>query len=394
MPNETWTIKRCLDWTRDYLRDKGDERPRLSAEWLLSGVTGLSRTEIYMSFDKPMSPEELARMHSAVVRRAKGEPLQYIIGETDFRTITVACAPGVLIPRPETELLVEETLKYIDADVLGAAACRPRSRVELPWNAEIQAAREAELATAAAQSEDRLVERELTEEDIAALEEDAELEAGDSGDSGDEVGLQTAVPRDGEGALGATSANGVNTSDDDDSASQVARVLEVGCGTGCISLSIAAERPEHTCCVAIDIEPRAVDLSIRNRDALDIAPDVVDVRLGNLVSPLNRETEWGTFDVLVSNPPYIPTSVMGNLPHEVADYEPALALDGGEDGLDIFRRLVNAAPHMLKPGGLLACELYEGHLDQAASLCRAAGMREVRVVNDLTNRPRIILARV
>ena len=394
MPNETWTIKRCLDWTRDYLRDKGDERPRLSAEWLLSGVTGLSRTEIYMSFDKPMSPEELARMHSAVVRRAKGEPLQYIIGETDFRTITVACAPGVLIPRPETELLVEETLKYIDADVLGAAACRPRSRVELPWNAEIQAAREAELATAAAQSEDRLVEREITEEDIAALEEDAELEAGDSGDSGDEVGLQTAVPRDGEGALGATSANGVNTSDDDDSASQVARVLEVGCGTGCISLSIAAERPEHTCCVAIDIEPRAVDLSIRNRDALGIAPDVVDVRLGNLVSPLNRETEWGTFDVLVSNPPYIPTSVMGNLPHEVADYEPALALDGGEDGLDIFRRLVNAAPHMLKPGGLLACELYEGHLDQAASLCRAAGMREVRVVNDLTNRPRIILARV
>lgn len=394
MPNETWTIKRCLDWTRDYLRDKGDERPRLSAEWLLSGVTGLSRTEIYMSFDKPMSPEELARMHSAVVRRAKGEPLQYIIGETDFRTITVACVPGVLIPRPETELLVEETLKYIDADVLGAAACRPRSRVELPWNAEIQAAREAELATAAAQSEDRLVERELTEEDIAALEEDAELEAGDSGDSGDEVGLQTAVPRDGEGALGATSANGVNTSDDDDSASQVARVLEVGCGTGCISLSIAAERPEHTCCVAIDIEPRAVDLSIRNRDALGIAPDVVDVRLGNLVSPLNRETEWGTFDVLVSNPPYIPTSVMGNLPHEVADYEPALALDGGEDGLDIFRRLVNAAPHMLKPGGLLACELYEGHLDQAASLCRAAGMREVRVVNDLTNRPRIILARV
>ena len=394
MPNETWTIKRCLDWTRDYLRDKGDERPRLSAEWLLSGVTGLSRTEIYMSFDKPMSPEELARMHSAVVRRAKGEPLQYIIGETDFRTITVACVPGVLIPRPETELLVEETLKYIDADVLGAAASRPRSRVELPWNAEIQAAREAELATAAAQSEDRLVERELTEEDIAALEEDAELEAGDSGDSGDEVGLQTAVPRDGEGALGAASANGVNTSDDDDSASQVARVLEVGCGTGCISLSIAAERPEHTCCVAIDIEPRAVDLSIRNRDALGIAPDVVGVRLGNLVSPLNRETEWGTFDVLVSNPPYIPTSVMDNLPHEVADYEPALALDGGEDGLDIFRRLVNAAPHMLKPGGLLACELYEGHLDQAASLCRAAGMREVRVVNDLTNRPRIILARV
>ena len=85
MPNDTWTIKRCLDWTRDYLRDKGDERPRLSAEWLLAGVCGLTRTDIYVGFDKPMSEEELAAMHAAVVRRAKGEPLQYIVGETGFR---------------------------------------------------------------------------------------------------------------------------------------------------------------------------------------------------------------------------------------------------------------------------------------------------------------------
>ncbi len=118
------------------------------------------------------------------------------------------------------------------------------------------------------------------------------------------------------------------------------------------------------------------------------------MRLGNLVSPLNRETEWGTFDVLVSNPPYIPSAVMESLPHEVADFEPALALDGGADGLDIFRRLVNAAPHMLRPGGLLACELYEGHLDAAADLCRSAGMHDVRIVDDFTGRPRIVLALV
>ena len=173
-----------------------------------------------------------------------------------------------------------------------------------------------------------------------------------------------------------------------------ARVLEVGCGTGCISLSIASERSGRAQCVAIDIEPRAVDLSIRNRDALGISPADVDVRLGNLVSPLNRETEWGTFDVLVSNPPYIPSAVMESLPHEVADFEPALALDGGADGLDIFRRLVNAAPHMLRPGGLLACELYEGHLDAAADLCRSAGMHDVRIVDDFTGRPRIVLALV
>lgn len=379
MPNDTWTIKRCLDWTRDYLRDKGDERPRLSAEWLLAGVCGLTRTNIYVGFDKPMSEEELAAMHAAVVRRAKGEPLQYIVGETGFRHITVACEPGVLIPRPETELLVEEVLGYIDREVLGGPAPHAHEKVELPWNAEVEAARKAELEAAAQRDESEanaaLQERELRDSDF----EDDSDEVADAV-TGDEAGGDEVAADDVESSSG--------------DAAPAARVLEVGCGTGCISLSIAYERQGKARCVAIDIEPRAVDLTIRNRDALGIDPADVDVRLGNLVSPLDRETEWGTFDVLVSNPPYIPSSVMGTLPHEVADYEPSLALDGGADGLDIFRRLVNAAPHMLKPGGLLACELYEGHLDAAAELCRSAGMRDVRVVDDLTGRPRIVLARV
>ena len=340
MTNEMWTIKRCLDWTRDYLGNKGDERPRLSAEWLLSSVTGMSRTELYMSFDKPMDPLELDAMHAAVVRRAKGEPLQYIAGETSFRMIDVACEPGVLIPRPETELLVEEVLAFLDREVLDSASSR--ARAELPWNSEVQAAREAEEIEAAA--------------DAAASDSVVEEVEGSSGEG------------------------------------TVARVLEVGCGTGCISLSIASERRDRVAVVATDIEPRAVDLAARNRDALGIDAKTVDIRLGNLVSPLDRETEWGTFDVLVSNPPYIPTDVMATLPHEVVDYEPALALDGGGDGLDIFRRLVKAAPHMLRPGGLLACELYEGHLDAAAELCRAAGMCDVTVKCDLTNRPRMVLA--
>ena len=379
MPNDTWTIKRCLDWTRDYLRDKGDERPRLSAEWLLAGVCGLTRTDIYVGFDKPMSEEELAAMHAAVVRRAKGEPLQYIVGETGFRHITVACEPGVLIPRPETELLVEEVLGYIDREVLGGPAPHAHEKVELPWNAEVEAARKAELEAAAqrdeGEAEAALQERELRDSDF---EDDSDGVA--DAVTGDEAGGDEVVADDAESSSG--------------DAAPAARVLEVGCGTGCISLSIAYERQGKARCVAIDIEPRAVDLTIRNRDALGIDPADVDVRLGNLVSPLDRETEWGTFDVLVSNPPYIPSSVMGSLPHEVADYEPSLALDVGADGLDIFRRLVNAAPHMLKPGGLLACELYEGHLDAAAELCRSAGMRDVRVVDDLTGRPRIVLARV
>ncbi len=388
MANETWTIRRCLDWTRDYLKDRGDERPRLSAEWLLSGVTGLSRTEIYVNFDKPMSSEELAAMHTAVVRRAKGEPLQYIIGETSFRTIDVMCEPGVLIPRPETELLVEEVLAYLDREVIGAAPAAERGRVELPWNAEVEAALQAEIAAAKEKDEAPVVERELRDDDFDTPEDgEGTIETAD-GAEGDADVSGTASVEEGEFSEGAPAQDG------ESGQIRCARVLEVGCGTGCISLSIASERSGRAQCVAIDIEPRAVDLSIRNRDALGISPADVDVRLGNLVSPLNRETEWGTFDVLVSNPPYIPSAVMESLPHEVADFEPALALDGGADGLDIFRRLVNAAPHMLRPGGLLACELYEGHLDAAADLCRSAGMHDVRIVDDFTGRPRIVLALV
>lgn len=388
MANETWTIRRCLDWTRDYLKDRGDERPRLSAEWLLSGVTGLSRTEIYVNFDKPMSSEELAAMHTAVVRRAKGEPLQYIIGETSFRTIDVMCEPGVLIPRPETELLVEEVLAYLDREVIGAAPAAARGRVELPWNAEVEAALQAEIAAAKEKDEAPVVERQLRDDDFVTLEDgEGTIETAD-GAEGDADVLGAAPVEEGEFSEGAPAQDG------ESGQIRCARVLEVGCGTGCISLSIASERSGRAQCVAIDIEPRAVDLSIRNRDALGISPADVDVRLGNLVSPLNRETEWGTFDVLVSNPPYIPSAVMESLPHEVADFEPALALDGGADGLDIFRRLVNATPHMLRPGGLLACELYEGHLDAAADLCRSAGMHDVRIVDDFTGRPRIVLALV
>ena len=388
MANETWTIRRCLDWTRDYLKDRGDERPRLSAEWLLSGVTGLSRTEIYVNFDKPMSSEELAAMHTAVVRRAKGEPLQYIIGETSFRTIDVMCEPGVLIPRPETELLVEEVLAYLDREVIGVAPAAARGRVELPWNAEVEAALQAEIAAAKEKDEAPVVERQLRDDDFVTLEDgEGTIETAD-GAEGDADVSGAALVEEGEFSEGAPAQDG------ESGQIRCARVLEVGCGTGCISLSIASERSGRAQCVAIDIEPRAVDLSIRNRDALGISPADVDVRLGNLVSPLNRETEWGTFDVLVSNPPYIPSAVMESLPHEVADFEPALALDGGADGLDIFRRLVNAAPHMLRPGGLLACELYEGHLDAAADLCRSAGMHDVRIVEDFTGRPRIVLALV
>lgn len=343
-----WTIKRCLEWTTTFLGERGQEHPRLSAEWLLSAATGLERIALYMNYDRPLSPDELCVMHDGIVRRGRGEPLQYITGETAFRALSIACEPGVLIPRPETELLVDVVLEYLDGQVIGAREAQ-RERTALPWNAEVEAARAAEQADMAAQPR--------------ANEPQDRVEAG----------VSDSVP--------ATT----------DLAPVPARVLEVGCGTGCISLALASERPGRIACVAIDIDQQAILLAKRNRERCGLARDAVDIRRGDMVSPV-RDEECNTFDVLVSNPPYIPSSVMDTLPREVADFEPHLALDGGPDGLDIFRRLVAEAPRMLKPGGLLACELFEESLDAAADICRVAGMANIEIRNDLTGRPRFIFA--
>lgn len=299
---KTWTIKGVLDWTCGYLERKGDEHPRLSAEWLLAAVTGLSRVELYVNFDRPLEPAELAAMHAAIERRAAGEPLQYVTGEMPFRHIVLRCERGVLIPRPETEVLVDAALEGVDA-----------AAKKIP---------------------------------------DAE--------------------KNGEAAASV-------------------RVLEVGTGTGCIALSIASERP-GTHVTATDLSPRAIELATRNREALGLE-DAVDIVECDLASGVDPEL-MGTFSVLVSNPPYIPTRVLAEeVPAEVADFEPELALDGGADGLDVFRRLLDLAPVALAPGGMLAVELFEGSLADAAALARAqGGWASVEVRKDLTHRPRVLVA--
>lgn len=415
MANEIWTIKRCLEWTKEYLAERGEEHPRLSAEWLLCAATGLARIDLYMRMDELLDAAQLETMHAAVVRRAKGEPLQYITGSTQFRMIDVACAPGVLIPRPETEMLVEEVLNYLDAEVLSPEAAA-RQRVELPWNDEVEQARKAEAALADERATAERRAANLTAADEAALgsdvlgsrayaEELADREAEEAAaraaesEAAEAEAMEAPEPEldeygiaiEGDDQETTSAQNAAEATEPAPAEPRVARVLEVGCGTGCISLSLAWERRGHVTCTATDIEPRAIDLATKNRDALGLTADEVAFSLTNLVSSIPRE-EWGTFDVLVSNPPYIPADVMRSLPHEVKDFEPDLALEGGADGLDIFRRLLNAAPYMLRAGGLFACELYEGALDAAAELCRQAGLSDVRIVRDLTDRPRIVRA--
>ncbi|WP_130811602.1 HemK/PrmC family methyltransferase [Olsenella sp. Marseille-P4559] len=334
MSNQTWTIKRILDWTRGYLERKGDEHPRLSAEWLLSNVTGLSRVQVYTNFDKPLAPSELDAMHDVVVRRGRGEPLQYVTGEMPFRHIVLHCERGVLIPRPETEVLVDAALEGVGAAPLSF----PAILGEAPGPAE------------RARPSDQ-----------------------DDSPEGEGPGEKAAEPEEPPVLVGPG-----------------CRVLEVGTGTGCIALSIASERP-GTRVVATDLSPQAVALATRNRDALGLGHAVAVVE-GDLASAVDPEL-MGTFSVLVSNPPYIPSAVVPTLPQEVIGYEPGLALDGGEDGLDVFRRILELAPQALAPGGMLCCELFEDNVGAAAELVHAqGGWASAEVREDLTHRPRVLVA--
>ena len=305
MATDIWTIKAALDWTVGYLEGKGISNPRLSAEWLMAEATGLSRIELYVNFDKPLSLSEREVLRGYVARRAAGEPLQLISGKAPFRYLTIKVAPGVLIPRPETEVLVSEALREL----------------QLP----------------------RVADHVLTHEE------------------GEEVVSADLPP---------------------------IRVLDVCTGSGCIACAIASEYPAVQV-IALDIADEAVKLAEENTEELGLQ-DRVEVRKSDLLEALDP-SEYGSFDLLISNPPYIPTAVLEGLEKEVTEFEPRLALDGGKDGLDLVRILFKEALLALKSKGVIALELFEGHLEQAADLCQKAGFTDVRIVKDLTDRPRVLI---
>lgn len=110
---ESWTIKKLLDWMVDYFEQKAIDSPRLSAEMLICFVLDMKRIELYMHFDKIVTPEKLTRLRQLVKRCAANEPVQYLIGSCEFYSMTVSLSPDCLIPRPETELLVERAIEFL-----------------------------------------------------------------------------------------------------------------------------------------------------------------------------------------------------------------------------------------------------------------------------------------
>ncbi len=248
MASESWTIRRLLTWTESFLREKAIESPRLEAQILLAHVLKCKRIDLYVRSGEEPAEADRAAFKELIKRRVEGCPVAYLVGHREFYQLTIAVTPAVLIPRPETELLVMEALRL--------------------------------------------------------------LQGKDS-----------------------------------------PKVLDVGTGSGCIALGIA-KHDKSTRVVATDISPQALEVARKNAAQLGLA-DRIRFLEGDLLEPASDEQ----FDLIVSNPPYVAAGEFAGLMKEVRDFDPKLALDGGPDGLTVYRRLVAEAPRRLNPGGVLLLEI-------------------------------------
>ena len=383
MAEDVWTVKRILDWIEGYLAQHGDENPRVSAQWLVSEALGVSRMQLFLDAERPLTAGERAVLRGWTRRRGAGEPLQYITGEAAFRHITVKVRPGVLIPRPETEVLVSEALALLPAapkpqDALDAEVLRQYA--ELTSEKDPVGALSERPAQLAAQPDGRYTSDAATATMLASLA--GRSESAPTGVIGDVAPF----PRAGVDGDGSPFPRAGVIGD----GAPLLLVADICTGSGCIACSIASEHP-RTRLISTDISPDAVALARENveRLGLDGRVDVIQCDLAEGVDG----ALLGSFDLVVSNPPYVPTDVLAVIPSEVAEFEPALALDGGPDGLDVYRRLLDWCSRALKPGGALAFELHETCLEDAAAEAEYAGFVDVRIVEDLASRPRVLTAR-
>jgi release factor glutamine methyltransferase len=291
MPNELKTVRELIQVTAAYLEGKGIDASRLNAERLLGDVLGLSRLELYLHHDRPLDRQELDRFRDLVRRRAAGEPLQTRIGEAEFFSRPFKVEPGVFIPRPETELLVERCVELLTGGT---------SRLIAP---------------------------------IA---------------------------------------------------------LEIGCGSGVIAVSLAAEIPPLRVW-ATDADPQAVRLTELNARRLGVGPRLTCLE-GNLAEPVPAHLA-GKVDLLVSNPPYVRRGEIDGLAVEVARHDPRVALDGGPDGLTFYHALAALAPRWMRPGGWVALEIGHDQADDVGEILRRGGNVEIAVRADYNGLPRVVTAR-
>ena len=276
-----WIAEACAR-----LQGCGIENPRRDAEWLMEDVLNVDRLHILTRPDERITDTELDLLDEYLLRREKREPIQYITGKGYFYGREFKVSPGVLIPRPETELLVEWAIQEVRAG-----------------NRE--------------------------------------------------------------------------------------RVLDLGTGSGCILISIDLEVGGLSCAGA-DVSEEALRVARSNAERLGARVKMLQV---DILSAGALEKLPGRIDVLVSNPPYIPSSERESLDPEVRDFEPEGALFVGRDPLLYYRAISLLAPSLLVPGGVLGVEVHADHGREVAALFTDTGFHDVKIKQDLAGRNRLVSAR-
>ena len=332
-PAESWTIGRLLDTATGYLKDKGSASPRLDAELLLADTLQLERIQLYTQHDRPLTPDEVTAYRALVARRAAHEPVAYIRGRAFFRHLSLEVRPGVLIPRPETEELVDLALETL--------------RRRPAWR------------------------------DLPAA-------PGGGPAAGPVAGPLTgavSAPAPGGAASGGTPPVGAPSG----GAATPPTIVDVGTGSGAIALSLAQEAGVRV--LAVDASREALAVAAANAEALGLSDRVV-FHEADLLSGVAA----ASLDLVVSNPPYVRTGDIPGLAPDVRLFEPVAALDGGPDGLDVYRRLMPQAAQALRPGGALLLEVGEDQAGAVCELARAAGFALVPVHKDLSRKDRMVEA--
>ncbi len=310
-----------------YLDRCGVEEAGDNASLLLQHLLGLNRAELLRDGREAFPPERLAAWEQAITRKGQGEPAQYIAGEQWFYGRPFAVTPAVLIPRPETELLVEAVLKAADR-LWPHAAGSAAAAAALPGSAKPAAS----------------TLRSAGLEDTAAA----------------------AAPV----------------------------VLDVGTGSGAIAVTLAAERPAWRV-HASDLSPDALRTAEGNALRLGVALSAFIE--GDLLQPFlasgGGSMEGLEVDVLVSNPPYIPAGDLPGLQREVREFEPRLALDGGEDGLNPYRAMAEQLRFLTRLPSVVGFELGIGQARQVAALLEEIGhWDEISIVTDYGGIERHVVA--
>ena len=367
--DEPWTIRRVLGWTRDKFAAIGIPSARLDAELLLAHSLGKPRVALYTAYEQPLTDEELAGYRGLIQRRLGGEPIAYLVGEREFYSLPLRVTKDVLIPRPETEGLVDTVLRRLGQRERPGDRAELRVQYESPPE-EPSPSQDAGGPTVHAAP---VAGVELSYEPIASAPAEEAAEAAPAASAVPFVrGVKKAPPPPGEGEREGDAGGPL--------------IVDVGTGSGAVALALKHTRPRARV-IAIDLSEAALSIARGNAERLGLD---VEFLHGDLLTPLPAELRC---DAIAANLPYIPTDEISKLMPEVR-CEPRGALNGGQDGLALIRLLIKQAPARLVPGAALSLEVGDGQASAVAALLRAGGFADVTIENDLAGLPRIVSGRL